>query len=233
MAGMDIVEWLQAQAQRVNEIERRARREYHAHLLASGDRSQTLNEHLAAHADFAALGPPATEAELARLQALCSVPLPPALLDFYRRGGGFAGGARLQQAVIHAPAELLRAAEAPEGPWHALPSLGLVDMIRWAWGNDRFEFDPASGEGLDQASIEALNARYAIVARRELDEGEAFEFLFVDGDGGCGRLFYHQDAFDELLADDLQPMLRSPRTGGPARGEFTAVLAAFIAAAAA
>lgn len=44
--------------------------------------------------------------------------------------------------------------------------MGLVHMVLWAWGNDRFEFDPGSQEGLDQPSVDALNAKYGIIGWR-------------------------------------------------------------------
>lgn len=224
---MDIIELLRTQAERANTVELRERRDYHAYLQGRGDRSETLDEHIARYASLARLGPPAAEEDLRRLQAMCPVPLPAGLLAFYRTAGGFLGGSRLQDAVIHAPADLLRASEQPPGAWDALPSMGLVHMVRWAWGNDRFEFEPGSGEGLDQAGIDVLNAHYAVIGWRAMDEGEAHEFLYVDRAGRFGRLYFHQDAFDELLADDLNPMVQRLR---PAPGEFDEVMSAFAAA---
>ena len=226
---MESIESLRAHAERVNALELHERREYHAYLASRGDRSETLEEHIDKYASLARLGPPVPEDELARLQAICPVPLPADLLAFYRVAAGFRGGSRLQDAVLHSPADLLRASERPAGQWDALGSLGLVHMVRWAWGNDRSEFDPDSGEGLDQAAVDALNANYAVIGWRMIEEGEAHEFIYFDRQGGFGRLFFHQDGFDELLADDLQPMVREAR---PAPGRFDAVLADFIAAAA-
>lgn len=225
---MDTIELLRAQAERVNALELASRREYHAYLESRGDNGDTLEEHIDKYASLAKLGPPATEDQLSRLQAICPVPLPAELLGFYRAAGGFEGGVRLQEAVICRPADLLRASERPAGQWDALPSMGLVHMVQWAWGNDRFEFDPNSGEGLGQASVDALNANYAVIGWRMVEEGEAHEFVYIDRHGGFGRLFYHQDAFDELLADHLDPMVRQAR---PAPGHFGTVLAEFIAAA--
>ena len=224
---MDIIEPLRALADCANAIELRERRDYHAYLKAHGDDSETLDEHIARHANLARLGPPAVPDDLARLQTICPVPLPAELLAFYRTAGGFHGGKRLQDAVIHAPADLLRATERPDSQWDRLRSMGLVHMVLWAWGNDRFEFDPASGEGLDQASVDALNGNYAIVGWRVMDAGEAHEFIYLDRGGRFGRLYFHQDAFGELLVDDLVPMVRQAR---PAPGDLGTVLSQFIAA---
>lgn len=221
---MGLLELLRAQADRVNAIELRERRDYHAYLKSRGDDSETLDEHIARFASLARLDPPAAEEDLARLQSICPVPLPAQLLAFYRTAGGFHGGKRLQDAVIHAPADLLRASQRPAGQWDALRSMGLVHMVLWAWGNDRFEFDPGSGEGLDQASVDALNANYAVIGWRVMDDGEAHEFIYLDRHGGFGRLYFHQDAFDELLAE-LNPMVRQSR---PAPDDFGTVVAEFI-----
>lgn len=224
---MNIPDLLRAQAARVNALELAKRRDYHAYLLSRGESSETLEQHIEKYASLASLAPPAAEADLARLQTICPIPLPMAWLHFYRAVGGFHGGVRLQNAVIHAPADLLRAVERPANSSESLRTLGLVDMVRWSWGNDRFEFDPASGEGLESADVDALNARYAIFGWRVV-EGEAFEYLYADHAGGCGRLFYHQDAFDELFADDLHPMLTNAR---PAPETFDQALRGFIEAA--
>ena len=225
---MDIIEFLRAQAERVNALELVERRDYHAYLQSPGHRGETLEEHIDKYASLARFGSPATGDELARLLAICPVPLPAELLAFYRAAGGLEGGTRLQDAVIHAPADLLRASARPVAQWDALPSMGLVHTVRWAWGNDRFEFDPDSGEGLDQAGVDALNANYAVIGWCMVEEGEAHEFIYFDRRGAFGRLHFHQDAFDELLADDPEPMVNLAR---PAPGRFDAVLADFIAAA--
>ena len=173
------------------------------------------------------LGPTATVEEIARLQALTPVPLPPDLLDFYRYIGGLRGNSGLQDAVLHTPADLLAAAALPAGQWDTLRSLGLVDMILWSWGNDRFEFDPASGEGLKQQHVDTLNANYAAFGWRVLEDGEAFEYLYFDRQGRFGRVFYHQDAFGEVVEDHLRPMLKLR----PAPADFDTTIREFMAAA--
>ena len=85
--------------------------------------------------------------------------------------------------------------------------MGLVDMIRWSWGNDRFEFDPASGDGLTQIEVDSLNAQYSVIGWHDVFEGEGHEYLVFDRSGAFAILPYHQDAFDELYKDSLRPML--------------------------
>ena len=110
---METIELLRSEAARVNALELADRRDYHAHLESRGDHSETLEEHIDKYASLARLGPPATEDELTRLQSICPVPLPAELLAFYRTAGAFDGGRRLQDAMIHAPADLLSASARP------------------------------------------------------------------------------------------------------------------------
>lgn len=73
---MDIIELPRAQAERVNALELRERRDYHAYLKVRGDDSEPLEEHIARYAGLARLGQPAIEDDLDLLQTICPVPLP-------------------------------------------------------------------------------------------------------------------------------------------------------------
>jgi hypothetical protein len=224
---MTIIDALRAQADRVNAAELEARRDYHQYLAQKGDHEDTLEQHIAKYASLARFGTPAGDDDLARLQTLSQPTLPAPLLAFYRAVGSFHGGAYLQDLVLHAPARLLQAAALEPGGWEALPSIGLADMVRWSWGNDRFEFDPAQRGGLTPAEVGELNRRYSAVGWRVVEDGEGFEYLYFDGEGRFGGLFYHQDAFDELYEDDLLPMLAA----SPARAGFDEALAQLLQAA--
>lgn len=224
---MDMLALLRSHMERVNAAELAARRDYHAYLADRGDKNDTLEEHIAKYASLARLGEPASDADIAALQALSRPPLPADLLAFYRSAGAFHGGASLQDCVIHAPAALLAASRKPPGTWEGVASMGLPDMVRWAWGNDRFEFEPGRG-GLTAAEVGALNRGYSVIGWRVVEDGEGFEFLYFDAQGRFGRLFYHQDAFDELYEEALQPML----TRSPADASLADALAAFVNAAA-
>jgi hypothetical protein len=224
---MNIVDLLRAQAERVNAEELQSRRDYHAYLRQQGDEQDTLEEHIAKYASLARFGEPAGDEDIARLQALSQPKLPAPLQAFYRTAGSFLGGTHLQDLAIPAPAELLRAAARAPGDWEALASLGLADVVRWSWGNDRFEFEPARRGGLKRDEVAALNRRYSAVGWRVVEDGEGFEYLYFDAEGRFGRLFYHQDAFDELYEHDLLPMLAE----SPAREGFDEAFAQLLAAA--
>jgi len=205
---------LRAEMQRVNTLGRVEREEHFAYLQTRGEADESLDTYMARYASLARFATPASEALLLALQELSAVPLPKSLLAFHRGLGGFRGGNRLQGLVIHDAETLLaKCAPNPQQPWDHLRSIGLVDMILWSWGNDRFEFKPESGDGLDAAEVATLNRNYSIAGWRPVEEGEGFQYLYFDRDGRFDILHYHQDAFDELHAQSLQPMLlRSPAT---------------------
>ncbi len=204
----DTIDWVHATMHRLNAVELAAREEYFAYKLAQGDETDTLEAHIAQYASFVALGPPASEQTIGALRKLSGPTLPDSLLNFYRTVGSVRGGDRLKGLAIHSPETLvMKSTPNPDSPWDSVASMGLVDMIRWSWGNDRFEFDPASGDGLTQIEVDALNAQYSVIGWYDVFEGEGHEYLIFDRNGAFATLHYHQDAFDEFYADSLRPMM--------------------------
>ena len=216
---------LEAIAERVNTAERARRKEYYDYLVEKeGQSDETFEQHLERYGALVRMGPPATAAQVDAVRQMSAVPLPADLVAFYGEVGSFSGGAWVGDSVVHAPEALLAAHAADAPKWQALASIGLVDRIRSSWGNDRFEFDPASGEGLTADEVARLNAAYSIVGWRSLDAGEAFEYLYFDAQGRFGTVYYHQDAFDELYTDSLKPMLER----SPASATFSEALAKLL-----
>jgi hypothetical protein len=193
---------------RVNDEERAQRVDYHAYLVQQGRADESLQQHIAKYASFARFGEAADEAAIEALQSLSGPPLPEALRAFYRGVGSFDGGQRLKGLLIHAPATLVeRAKPDADQPWNLVRSLGLAHMVRWSWGGDRPEFDPASGEGLDADEADALNRDYSVIGWSSVEETEGFRYLYFDRAGRFGILYYHQDAFGEVYEDALKPLL--------------------------
>ncbi len=220
---------LLTEMQRANTEERSARAEYYAYLQSRGDADESLEAHMSKYASLAQFASPASDALLQALQRLSAVPFPKPLLAFYRTLGGFRGGDRLQGLILHAADNLAtNSVPNPEQPWDNVPSMGLVDMILWSWGNDRFEFKPESREGLNAAQVATLNRDYSIVGWRPIYDGEGFEYFYFDRDGRFGILRYHQDAFDEIYTEALQPMLLKSE----ATLTFDEAMAALLASAA-
>ena len=212
---------LRAAMTRVNEAERKQRVDYYEYLKGKGEAEPTLEEHLARFASFARFGRPASQDAIEALRPLSRPGLPEDLVRFYRESGSFEGGHYLKNMVVYAPETLVaKSKRDPERRWDHAASMGLVDMIRWSWANDRFEFDPKSREGLSEDEVIALNRDYSIVGWYVVDEGEGYEYLYFDGQGRFGTLYYHQDAFDELYREHLKPMLG----GRPAPDSFDAAM---------
>lgn len=186
---------------------RQRQAEYHQYLVESGrDDGETLEEHLDRFVQPAKISGPADPADIDRLRTLSPLPLPDELLQFYRSAGGFDGGRPFSGTHVPSPTELLTMHRSKR-PYERIRSIGLVDMIRASWGNDRFEFEAGSGEGLSEQQITALNSAYAVAGWRPREDGEAFEYLYFDAAGRFDILHYHQDDFETLYEDDLVPMV--------------------------
>ena len=223
---MDWTAHLQPIIDRVNALETTRHREYYDYLVERGQTRDSLQQHLATFASLASCKGPATAQEIADLARMSGPPLPAALQEFYRTTGGFHGGKSLNNLEFPSPAELVSFARPGVEKWQALATIGIVDVMRHAWGNDRFELEPESGEGLTSDEVQALNAKFSAIGWHDMESGEAFNFLYFDASGRFGILFYHQDAFDELDADLARMM-----EGGAANKSFAEALDEFIAAA--
>ncbi len=189
----------------VNAEETRSRSEYHAYLQKQGDFEHTLQEHIDRYGSFAKFDNPASESALRQIRRLSSMPFPSDLISFYHRHGGFRGGDRLHQLTLYQPEFLIERA-GDQRRYYRLHSLGLIDMIRFAWGNDRPEFEPGSDRAImTDKEIAYLNNNYIVVGYWNDPEWgeEAQHFIFFDRNGRFGTLYVHQDEFEifHLLKD--------------------------------
>jgi predicted transglutaminase-like cysteine proteinase len=219
---------INAQMNRVNALEIKAREDYYAYLVKKGDNSDSLEQFMDKYASLARFGVAATDLDIEQLQQLSGVKLPVSLVQFYRTSGSLDGGDHLHGLVVHSPESLVKRS-APDAPdWNRIGSVGLVDMIILSWGGDRPEFDPARSAGLTEKEVATLNASYTVIGWYAVEEGEGFNYLFLDAEGRFGTLFYHQDAFDELVSEHLKPMLQV----SSADQSFDDAIAAFVEASA-
>lgn len=192
--------------ERVNAAERQQREDYYRYLLEKGDKSDTFDAYMAKYANFARFGQPASLAAIDSLRRLSGPALPKSLVDFFLALGAFDSGERLSNLVIHSAPELLAMSQ-PESPnWNRIRSIGLVEMILLSWGGDRFEFDPATGAGLRQAEVLALNRNYSVIGWHTSDFGEAYTYLYFDAQEKFGIVRYHQDDFDYFYTEHVVPM---------------------------
>jgi hypothetical protein len=193
--------------ERINALERQERENHYHYLLEQGDKTDTLDAHMTKFARFASFGTPASAASIVDLQRLSGPPLPRSLIDFYLTTGAFDGGERLSDLKVLSVPEPLAKSQTGECSWNKSPSMGLVDMILLSWGADLYQFNPASGEGLTQAEVLALNLNYSVNGWHYSDFGEAFDYLYFDAQGRFGIVGFHQDDFDSFYSEHLAPKI--------------------------
>lgn len=226
--NQQLLDRIHAQIDRVNAREMAAREDYFAYLVKKGDQTDSHDQFMEKYASLARFGTATPAADIEQLQTLSTLALPPPLIQFYRTLGSLYGGNQLHDLLIYSPEALLKCSDPEGADWNRIRSIGMVDMIVLSWGGDRPEFDPARGAGLSETEVAALNANYSVVGWYVVEEGEGFNYLYFDTNGKFGTLFYHQDAFDELYAEHLRPMLQR----SSADEDFDDALVAFVEAAA-
>ena len=90
-------------------------------------------------------------------------------------------------------------------------SLGLIDYIRFVWGNDREEFD--EDNYLTGEQINLLNKNYKCFGLYRTDWGlEEAYYLYFDRDGKFGTIRYHQDCMNELVPQLISLLQKSAAT---------------------
>jgi hypothetical protein len=181
------------------------RREQFEEELKQGGlpRGSRFSEFLASLWDsFVRVGPAASAAEIEVLQALSPVRLGDSLQALYRSFGGISGefgdseiGLRLfsPHALLEAQRNTLR--------WQRLGGLSLLDMARWAWGNDRPELAPgALPPAVERAAQQTLCVGW-------LSEGSCEQHAYVlqDAEGRFHLHLWHQDN-DFLAPSTARPL---------------------------
>ena len=160
--------------------------------------------------------PKANEADLEVLERLLDGKLPDKLKTFYMEIGGVRASYISECCSIWIPTveeHLSQASLKERGMGGALTGLGLVDFIRWSWGFCRPEFE--AGAELSAEEIEQLNERFTAFGIRRGSWGlEAADYLFMDQDGQCGSVYFHQDGSD--TAEEMRELL----VNGPEGGEL-------------
>ena len=203
----------------LNAVETQRLTEYHTYLSGRTPQPESIALFKSKYGRFMQRGQAATAHDIEAMEGLLSMPVPPDLQTFFQTVGGLS---RVPLKLFSAP-ELLRFLQnnsplAGTPASDAASSMGLLDLIKLNWGNDRFELDAINGI-VEQADIDLLNARYACVGWFTAagdDESESATYVYFDRSGNYGTLFYHQDDFEELWDASLQPML----TSSPAQLKF-------------
>ncbi|MFX1677737.1 hypothetical protein PV762_00735 [Mitsuaria sp. CC2] len=179
-----------------NQRERAFREDYHTYLVEQKGETESLEEHLRRYASMAAFGQPLPAELIERFQP--AIPFPAELVEFYRQHGSFKGGNRLSTWTLLDLAELERN-RTTDRDYERFHSLGLADMIKYVWGNDRPEVDLDSGDVIfSREQLEYLNQNYQVVGFwTDVDAGEeAHYYLYYDQSGRFGLAHLHQDEWD-------------------------------------
>lgn len=151
-----------------------------------------------------ATGQISTSEDICQLEARTHAIIPKDLKDFYQIIGGVKSDSLNENNCIDIfPVNyLLDKLDATES-WSKIRSLGILDMILFSWGNDRYEILE-----LDNEMIEYLNSQYTSFGWFRTDDNlESATYLYFDKKGHFGSIPYHQDDFDDLLTCYLTPLM--------------------------
>jgi hypothetical protein len=160
------------------------RRDDYAYLKQQRRAGATLQDHLDRPASFARFGDAADEALIE------SVRVP----GFLRQHGSFKGDDALKALSVWPLGEMQRLSADDTAQWQRVRSRGLVDAIRWTWGNDRPDLEPGRAHAVisvEQAG--SLDSRYTVIGRWTCPRLEGSGHLYFDGEGRSGIFHYHQD----------------------------------------
>lgn len=152
-----------------------------------------------------------TEEEITELEKRIHVRLPEELRNFYTGFGAIKNRNWNENNCIDIYSVKYLMEKLNEADkWSKTDSLGIIDMIRLSWGNDRYELD----DELSAPMKAFLNKHYICFGLYRTDDNlESANYLYFDTSGCFGSVFYHQDDFDELLENHLLPMMEaSPAT---------------------
>lgn len=177
-------------------------KEYNKYVKALG-KSEDMDDYYAARLTFEDA---ANDAQINELAEYFHIPVPQDLVDFYKSYGSLipAKDAAHEDCVIKvfSPAYLLKKLKEPE-KWGKCRSLGLIDMIRFSWG-ERDEFN----EYISKEMRLSVNDQYQCIGWYRLDWGlEEAYYIYFDKSGNFGAVRYHQDEFNELM-DQLKELLK-------------------------
>lgn len=161
----------------------------------------------------------ASEKELKAIAPYFDFPIPLSLTWFYRETGSVTGDSEEFVLNIEPVSYLLEKLQEKE-KYYLCRSLGIIDYIRFSWGNDRPEFDE-----IQKSKIDFLNNNYKSIGHYRYDWGlEEAYYLYVDKKGNFGEVRYHQDDFYNLWKENLNGMLKE----SPAKEELEGMLMRII-----
>lgn len=147
-----------------------------------------------------------TEEEIGLLENRINIRLPEALKSFYTGFGAIKNRDWNENNCmdLYSVRYMMERLDDPDKS-SGTKSLGIIDMIRLSWGNDRYELD----DELSEPMKAFLNSHFICFGLYRTDDNlESANYLYFDTHGQFGSVFYHQDDFDDLLQNHLQPMMK-------------------------
>jgi hypothetical protein len=162
----------------------------------------------------------ATDEQLVQLQKNSSPAIPEGLKNFYKKWGGIVRHVH-SETYLNIPSvttmlDILNGKFSSKWPGPTLKSLGLIDYIKYSWGNDRWEFE--SDEFFTTEQLHVLNEKYKCFGIYRPNLERAY-YLYFDQQGNFGEILYDQNLFEETK-NHLQSML----TKSPANQSFNALI---------
>jgi hypothetical protein len=150
-----------------------------------------------------------TIVELVAIKEIVGAELPEDLKNFYLNFGGLKNVNNDESYCISILSlfEMLEAIKKDE----FMPSfsMGIIDMILFSWGNDRYEF--ADGEFFSKEQKDFLNSQYKCFGWYRTDTVlDCAYYLYFDANGNFGALCYDQDMFEEVQEDLIKMLENSP-----------------------
>jgi hypothetical protein len=147
-------------------------------------------------------GEPASNELINEIQNFYSIPIPIELKNFYELGAIKNDADEDYSVWIQSATDLIKSIN-EENKWFRIHSSGIIDGIKFSWGNDRPEFDEVNQEDIDK-----LNENYKYVGLYRYDWGlEEAYYIYFDKNQKFGVIRYHQDGFEDLWEDHLDTML--------------------------
>lgn len=202
-----------------NELEVVNRKDYYAYLLQREEAEPTFIQHLARFGNLFLFDDTANNLVLQQFEKDYQVELPNELKSFYHEVGKLDGENHLQFHIMSLTE--LRTGLESNAEWSRLNGLGIVDMLKYAWGNGKDEFSAQSGN-LTQAEIDFLNGNYKTIGFIRVDDNVIIA-IYYDEYGNFGVVWYNQDDGD-VFEYYLDKMLQQ----SPARYCLAQILSIYL-----
>lgn len=149
--------------------------------------------------------------QIVAIQRYFEIPIPEDLKSLYLEMSGLASYDNESWSLQIDEVPFLLERLNHKDKWSQCRSLGLIDYIRFSWGNDRQELE--EDVYLTGEQIDFLNKNYKCFGLYRTDWGfEEADYLYFDRNGKFGTIRYHQDYIHELVPRLMTLLQKSTAT---------------------